>query len=185
MALLPRIIPYESKLGENMEISKLIAPVTTLFEKLWKIPFLYHLTAVALLVVATSPELFKHTPFYDVLPPHQTSINLALVLYGCFFIFKLVSYVPYIFLYPIRLMTLRKLSKHECDLIKEFTAKQTSCLTFNSDLGELNSLLRKGVLEYPSVLVAGAIGYSTVVMSDWAESLIYRHERILSNLHSD
>ncbi len=184
MALLPRIIPYKSKLGENMEISKLIAPVTTLFEKLWKIPFLYHLTVVALLVVATSPELFKHTPLYDVLLQHQTSINLALVLYSFFFILKLVSYVPYMLLYPIRLMKLRKLSKNECDLIREFTAKQKSCLTFNSDLGELNSLLRKGVLKYPSVLVGGAIGYSTVVMSDWAESMIYRHESILSNLHS-
>ncbi|PSB83897.1 hypothetical protein [Photobacterium damselae] len=168
-----------------MEISKLITPVTTLFEKLWKIPFLYHLTAIVLLVVTTGPELFKHTPFYDVLLRHQSSLNLALSMYSCFFVFKLVSYVPYIFLYPIRLMKLRKLSENECLLIKNFTAKQKSCLAFNSDLVELNSLLRKGVLEYPRVFVGGAIGVSTVEMSDWAKSLIYRHGSILPNLHSD
>lgn len=168
-----------------MEISKLITPITTLFEKLWKIPFLYHLTAVVLLVIVTSPELFKHTPFHDVLPPYQTSLNLALVLYSCFLVFKLVSYVPYMFLYSIRLMKLRKLSKNECYLIRTFTAEQTSCLTFNSDLVELNSLIRKDVLKYPRVFVGGTIGYSTVVMSDWAEILIYRHESILPNLHSN
>lgn len=168
-----------------MEISRLIIAVTNLFEKLWKVPLLYHLTAAALLGMLTHPKTFENTQFYDALQAYQPRLNLVLLLYSCFIILKLTYSILYICLYIFRLIRLKTLSENECKLIRFLTTKEGCCEVFNSDLPELNSLLRKEVFKYPKIIIGGVIGFSTVELSDWAKILVYRHKIILSKLHAD
>ncbi|MFL0913879.1 hypothetical protein ACJO1G_18290 [Vibrio parahaemolyticus] len=168
-----------------MEIPSLVTAVTILFEKLWKAPLLPHLTATTLLGALTHPKIFENTQFYEALQTYQPSLNLALLLYGCFIILKLMNYISYLYFYILRLITLKTLSENERKLIRVLTTKEGCCETFNSDLPELNSLLRKKVFKYPKIFVGGVIGFSTVELSDWAKTLIYRHKTILTKLHTN